>query len=82
MKCPECVKAGQKSKVYTGYGTTTTMFCPSFYDEEGKFHSHDTNRRSMTYACSNGHSWVAEEANTCQCGWSSLAPDKSPEHEG
>lgn len=69
MICEACKKEGLKSRVYEGAGFTTAMHCPSFYDEEGKSHTHDSNVTSWTYSCSNGHRWETRESGSCWCGW-------------
>jgi hypothetical protein len=57
MKCPECVKSGQRSKFYTdGMGYSTAMGgSQSYYDEDGAEHYHDVNTHSSSWWCSNGH---------------------------
>jgi hypothetical protein len=65
VKCPECVKAGLRSTVQVGYGTTTLLASRPYYDEDGVLHSHDPNRTSQTYGCSNGHEWGAFKMTTC-----------------
>ena len=69
MKCPECEKQGLKSNVFHGSGSTTDMYCPEFYDEEGKLHHHDMNTITQSFNCSNGHSWVSSYHQPCWCGW-------------
>lgn len=69
MICPECKKQELKSKVYTGPGLTTLMWCPPFYDEDGKFHNHDGNTTTTPMNCSNGHNWTHESIGSCWCGW-------------
>ena len=68
MICPQCKKKGEKSKVYPGMGTSTLMHCPPFYDEDGKYHHHDSNRHTQEYSCSNGHKWAEENHGSCWCG--------------
>lgn len=69
MICKQCQERGLKSRVYAGATGTTTMYCTSFYDEEGNYHRHDTNTSTTSYTCSNGHAWTETETPTCQCGW-------------
>ena len=70
--CPQCKEAGLKSEVYPGAGRTTLMGWQPYYDEEGKYHSHDPNTTTIHFQCSNGHSWIEKKHNSCWCGW----PDK------
>jgi hypothetical protein len=65
MKCPVCEKEEKKSCVYPGMSTSTLMYCLPYYDEEGKYHSHDTNTHTTQYSCSNGHNW--SESSTGRC---------------
>jgi len=53
--CPECKRAGMKSKVYIMGSTSTLMAVNPYYDEEGNYHSGDPNWRTTRYNCSNGH---------------------------
>jgi len=70
MICPYCQEAGEKSCVYpSAYGFSTAMYCQPYYDEEGKYHNHDSNSHSTPYTCSKGHSWTEIAGNKCQCGW-------------
>jgi hypothetical protein len=69
MICPECKKEGLKSKVYPGPLITTMMWCPPFYDEDGKLHNHDSNTSTTSCRCSNGHTWVDSSIGSCWCGW-------------
>lgn len=69
MICPKCKKEGKKSRVYPGMGTSTLLFCPPFYDEEGKYHNHDSNTTTTEYKCSNGHKWTERTSGSCWCGW-------------
>lgn len=34
---------GQTSRVYEGCGIVTELYCPPFYDEQGRRHEHDSN---------------------------------------
>lgn len=58
LKCPECEKTGQKSTVTGGdYCTKTMLYCPSYYDEDGKYVANNCNTCTCGYECSNGHKW-------------------------
>lgn len=72
MKCPECVEAGEKSRVTPLGGMVTAMNWTPYYDEEGVYHSHDRNWRNMGYKCSNGHQWSTRTHSRCPaygCEW-------------
>lgn len=61
MRCPECVEAGLRSKVYVGSSATTLMSVLTYYDEEGRLVVDDPNTTTTQYSCSNGHRWAEEE---------------------
>ena len=65
MKCEECVKAGEKSRVNSHGGMSTLMGYTPYYDEDGVYHNHDGNRKTNHYSCSNGHQWVEVGKNAC-----------------
>ncbi len=69
MFCPECKRAGKKSKVYPGTSSTTLVYYPPFYDEEGSYHHHDANVTTTDFWCSNGHAWMEQTQPRCWCGW-------------
>lgn len=69
MICPECKKEGKKSRVCPGVSMVTAMWCPPFYDEDGKYHHHDANITTTNYKCSNGHTWTERLSGLCWCGW-------------
>ena len=55
MICDLCAKVGQKSTVSIGATYVTAGGYSPHYDENGVFHSHDWNERTMTLSCSKGH---------------------------
>jgi hypothetical protein len=67
MKCPECVKAGQRSEVYDLGSSTTLMGVHAYYDENGQHHYHDPNKTTTGYRCSKGHEWSDTTRNFCWC---------------
>ncbi len=69
MICEECKKEGLKSTVHYNYSTSTAMYCPPYYDEDGKHHLHDMNTTCSNYHCSNGHNFQVVSKNECWCGW-------------
>ncbi len=70
MICPECKEQGLKSTVHGGgAGMTTLKYCPPYYDEDGKFHSHDSNITTSNWSCSNGHRFTIKSSGSCWCGW-------------
>lgn len=70
MKCPVCEKEGVTSLVYPGACSTTLMYCQPYYDEDGKYHDHDFNTRTISYNCFRGHRWSEKSWGNCWCGWS------------
>lgn len=69
MICPECKSNGEKSNVYPGGSQRTLMYFPPYYDENGKYHNHDSNTTTTSYRCSNGHNWSDKRRGSCWCGW-------------
>lgn len=65
MICPKCKELEQKSQIHGGNGFSTAMYCPSYYDEDGKYHNHDSNSRSYEYRCSMGHQIFVSPSNRC-----------------
>ena len=49
MICPECKAEGKESRVYVGMAITTCVASAPFYDEKGRYHSHDPNTTSQSY---------------------------------
>lgn len=66
MKCPECVEAGQTSKVFSR-GSTRTLLGGGgpFWDEDGTRHEHDPNIVTSGFECSNGHMWATKGKRPC-----------------
>ena len=69
-KCAECDAKGDRYKVYEDqFMTSTAMAGSSWWDEDGKHHSHDPNWHSRGYSCSNGHRWSESWQSECPaCG--------------
>jgi len=67
MKCEECQKQGLTSRIYVGGTTATLMAAEYYYDEEGRYHAHDPNNLTTTFACSNGHHWSETSRDECWC---------------
>ena len=58
MICEECKAEGRTSTVQS-YGCSSALVsCHPWYDEEGTYHSHNSNRVTSGYGCSNGHIWT------------------------
>ncbi len=60
MKCPICEKNKMKSCVYVGTTTSTLLYTPPYYDEEGNLHPNDPNTYTTNYSCSKGHKWTVK----------------------
>lgn len=65
MRCPECVEQGLRSRVYGGNDGVTLLGFNPYYDEDGNYHSHDPNKYSTSYHCSNGHRWQVSRVSLC-----------------
>lgn len=68
MKCPVCIKEGERSTVSGGGGFVTSMPIHAFWDEDGKYHVHNPNERNWGYSCSRGHRWVEGGTPLCPQG--------------
>lgn len=74
MKCPECVRTGQRSKLYmpATYCCTDMGGTQTYYDEDGVRHHHDVNHASGRGRCSNGHILDVTASTECpapDCGY-------------
>ncbi len=72
MKCQECISEAKKSQVRIGASTSTLMGYQPYYDEDGVFHSHDSNWNVTSYSCSRGHRWNERYKDKCpapNCKW-------------
>lgn len=65
MKCPECVEANERSRVYSQGTFFYAMGVSRFWDEDGERHVHDPNHPTTSYKCSNGHYWSETKRNRC-----------------
>lgn len=63
-KCPECNKAGQKSKVNVDGATSTLLTTQQYYDKEGNYHFEDPNTTTINYTCSRGHKFSNSSTNS------------------
>jgi len=62
MKCPECIKEGKRSIVTQEMCSSTAMYVPIRWDEDGKRMTEDhSNTTTTEYSCSNGHNWTETE---------------------
>lgn len=75
MICSKCKEEGRTSRVYGGGGFKTLMGWQPYYDEKGVLHSHDPNKETMGYKCSNGH--VIKVEGYASCPNCDYAKDKS-----
>ena len=58
MKCPVCIREGLRSKVIQGALSSTAVYYPVTYDEDGALISSGHNRLTVQYTCTNGHSFT------------------------
>ena len=72
MSCPKCKEAGEQHRVFDLGGSSTLLHYSPFFDESGKRHVHDPNTLTLSYKCSNNHTWTEKRKRSCWCGW----PDK------
>lgn len=84
MICQKCKEQGLKSRVTGGVGSITCVYYAPYYDEEGVYHSHDGNRASASYQCSNGHRWSQSSYGFCPapgCDWNNDRQENITWHE-
>ena len=66
MTCKECKATGEKSTVIDAGTETTCAGWFPYFDEQGRRHSHDPNRHSTRYNCSQGHWWDVTTYARCK----------------
>ena len=65
-RCPFCNEEGERSTVRIADGSRVTLMpAEQFYDEAGRLHWHDRNKRSTGYWCSRGHRWAENVVTAC-----------------
>ena len=64
MKCPECITAGQRSKVYLN-GVRYKVSSNQYFDEDGIWHNHDV--CEQCYRCDNKHFFIIFSTDSCNC---------------
>jgi hypothetical protein len=67
--CKVCWSGCQKSIVYPKFYQAPLGEGTCFYDEEGRYHVHDSKEKKTQYKCSNGHEWEQSMTDQCWCGW-------------
>jgi len=66
MVCPKCKEEGKKSTISSQGGTMSTLMGnPTWYDEDGNVHHHDTNMSTTPYICTNGHELIIKNSVSC-----------------
>jgi DNA-directed RNA polymerase subunit RPC12/RpoP len=66
--CPEC---GSRAITPNMMSTRTSMLYDAFWDDDGRWHSHDPNSSERGLRCRGcGHVWAEKTYATCWCGWS------------
>ena len=68
MICNECRQNNLRSKVYimdSFYDLIESQ--DRFFDEDGRWHCHDTNATTIQYKCSNNHEWTQVKYASCWC---------------
>ena len=65
MKCPVCLEKDLQSKVFPQGMACTLLYCAPYYDEDGKYHNHDSNTSTYSYSCSHGHRWTVSSTGKC-----------------
>lgn len=78
MICPNCAAEGQESNVWFDSSSSTPLWCPPWWDKDGRYHIHDWNTHWTQYRCSRGHVWGGNALRPCPtCGENWKRPDAS-----
>lgn len=67
MICEKCKELGVTSKMFLSGGSVTRAGTNSYYDENGKYHYHNSNVSTTSFNCSNGHSGIIKSTNSSSC---------------
>ena len=73
-RCSVCVLTGQSSTVTPGGCYSTLAYYTPFYDENGRWHSHDANSTWCSFTCRLGHAGTYDIRSPCWCGWPKSGP--------
>ncbi len=65
MICQKCKEEGKESRVQSSGAMSTLLASFPYYDEQGRYHSHNPNRVSNSYSCSNGHKFTITGRDKC-----------------
>lgn len=76
LRCPVCVEQNLRSSVHSQGTTATCLGFRPYHDEDGVYHSHDPNRRTTYYLCTNDHSFQKIHYPPCPSCGEVKAPDK------
>ena len=66
VRCPECIQAGQRSKVYPQSYCTDRSHPTTYWDEDGVHHIHDKGVCEGSFGCSLGHTWTIMRRDKCE----------------
>lgn len=69
MKCPWCVKEDKRSTLTPLASFRTAMGWEPYYDEDGRYHTHDPNAGAPRFMCSRGHDFLATYYPCNSCNW-------------
>jgi len=76
-ECPVCMDEGRRSVLQLKGCTETLMGVAVYYDQGGRYHIHNPNRRTTKYVCSRGHYVYCEEEESPRCpagcGWTYMS---------
>lgn len=77
MICRACQAAGKMYRIAADVTVLTTLpWAPEFDADTGLVHHHDPNVATVTWSCSNGHTWQTKSmAAPCWCGWTNEIKD-------
>jgi len=76
MICPVCKEAGLTSTVIEMGTSSTCLGFLRYHDEAGVPHSHNPNKHTTDFRCSNGHNFVRVYYVPCPSCGKVNAPEK------
>lgn len=68
-RCPLCVAAGARHALHIDEQTrpSNNYLVTEWWDEDGRQHLHDREKRLIHMRCSNGHAFVITHLSRCPC---------------
>lgn len=65
MICKLCKQEGETSRLFSDGSMVTLIAFSSYWDEQGRKHSHNPNKYTTGYHCSRGHRYGEVSLEVC-----------------